>query len=101
MRGIENKTEALFVYLSPESYVSKDHPLRPIRVMVDKALAELDAEFEAIYSDTGRPSIPPEQLLKALLLQAFYTITHKCQDIADPSLILKVSGHRWPKCIDG
>jgi len=74
MRGIENKTEALFVYLSPESYVAKDHPLRPIRVMVDKALAELDAEFEAVYSDTGRPSIPPEQLLKALLLQALYTI---------------------------
>ena len=74
MRGIENKTEALFVYLSPESFIPKDHPLRPIRAMVDKALAELDAEFQAIYSDTGRPSIPPEQLLKALLLQALYTI---------------------------
>jgi len=74
MRGLETKTEALFVYLSPESFVPKDHPLRPIRVMADKALAELNADFNKIYADTGRPSIPPEQLLKALLLQAFYTI---------------------------
>jgi transposase len=74
MRGLETKTEALFVYLSPESFVPKDHPLRPIRAMADKALAELNADFDKIYADTGRPSIPPEQLLKALLLQAFYTI---------------------------
>jgi transposase len=74
MRGLETKTEAMFVYLSPESYVPKDHPLRPIRGMADKALAELNADFNKIYADTGRPSIPPEQLLKALLLQAFYTI---------------------------
>lgn len=74
MRGLETKTEALFVYLSPESFVPKDHPLRPIRAMADKALAELNADFNKIYADTGRPSIPPEQLLKALLLQAFYTI---------------------------
>jgi len=74
MRGNDNKTEALFVYLSPETFVPKNHPLRPIRAMVDKALAELDAELEAMYSHTGRPSIPPEKLLKGLLLQAFYTI---------------------------
>lgn len=74
MRGIEDKTEAMFVYLSPESFVPKDHPLRPIRAMVDAALAELDKEFDALYADTGRPSIPPEHLLKALLLQALYSI---------------------------
>jgi transposase len=74
MRGNDNTTEALFVYLSPESFVPKNHPLRPIRRMVDKALAELDVEFQAMYSHTGRPSIPPEKLLKGLLLQAFYTI---------------------------
>lgn len=74
MRGTKDKTEAMFVYLSPESFVPKDHPLRPIRTMVDAALAELDCEFNALYSHTGRPSIPPEQLLKALLLQAFYTV---------------------------
>ena len=74
MRGNDNNTEALFVYLSPETFVPKNHPLRPIRTMADKALAELTAEFEAMYSHTGRPSIPPEKLLKGLLLQAFYTI---------------------------
>lgn len=74
MRGTESKTEGMFFYLSLESFVPKDHPLRPIRAMVDKALAELNPQFEAMYSHTGRPSIPPEQLLKALLLQALYTI---------------------------
>jgi transposase len=74
MRGNDNKTEALFVYLSPETFVPKNHPLRPIRTMADKALAELHTEFETMYSHTGRPSIPPEKLLKGLLLQAFYTI---------------------------
>jgi transposase len=82
MRGFENKTEAFFVYLSPESFVPKDHPLRPIRVMVEKALAELTTEFDKIYADTGRPSIPPEQLLKAQLLQAFYTIRSNRQLVA-------------------
>lgn len=74
MRGNDNNTEAMFVYLSPETYVPKNHPLRPIRAMADKALAELHDEFEAMYSHTGRPSIPPEKLLKGLLLQALYTI---------------------------
>src|SRR6266540_2503986 len=74
MRGNDSTTEAMFVYLSPESFVPKNHPLRPIRRMVTKALAELDTEFRAMYSHTGRPSIPPEKLLKGLFLQAFYTI---------------------------
>lgn len=64
----------MFVYLSPESFVPKDHPLRPIRKMVDAALVELDSEFQVMYSHTGRPSIAPEKLLKGLLLQAFYSI---------------------------
>lgn len=74
MRGNEPKTESMFVYLSPDAFVPKEHPLRPIRAMVDAALAELDAEFNALYSHTGRPSIPPEQLLKALLLQALFSV---------------------------
>src|SRR5512145_306049 len=74
MRGNEPKTDTMFVYLSPESFVPKEHPLRPIRTMVDAALAELDADFNALYSHTGRPSIPPEQLLKALLLQALFSV---------------------------
>jgi len=64
----------MFVYVSPDAFVPKDHPLRPIRTMVDKALAELDRDFAALYAETGRPSIPPEHLLKALLLQALYSI---------------------------
>lgn len=74
MRGVEPKSDAMFVYLSPESFVPKEHPLRPIRTMVDAALAELDADFNELYSHTGRPSIPPEQLLKALLLQALFSV---------------------------
>jgi transposase len=74
MRGIEQQADALFVYLSPESFVPTDHPLRPIRKMVDTALEKLTPEFSRMYSHTGRPSIPPEQLLKAMLLQVLYSI---------------------------
>jgi transposase len=74
MRGFEQQADALFVYLSPESFVPKDHPLRPIRKMVDTALEKLSPEFSRMYSHTGRPSIPPEQLLKAMLLQVLYSI---------------------------
>jgi transposase len=74
MRGEDRDTASMFSYVSPERRVPKDHPLRPIREMVDAALKELSPRFEAIYSRVGRPSIPPEKLLRALLLQVFYTI---------------------------
>ena len=74
MRGSDRQTDRIFCYTSPESFVPKDHPLRPIRTMVDKALFDLHSEFSAMYSHTGRPSIPPEKLLKGLLLQAFYSV---------------------------
>lgn len=74
MRGNHDKNDAMFIYTSPDSFVPKDHPLRPIRTMVDKALVELSKDFSKMYSHTGRPSIPPERLLKALLLQALYSI---------------------------
>jgi len=74
MRGFEEQTDALFVYISPESFVPKDHPLRPIREMVDTALENLSPMFCQMYSHTGRPSIPPERLLKAMLLQVLYSI---------------------------
>ena len=61
-------------YLSPESRIPKRHPLRPVREMVDIALSELSGQFESMYSDTGRRSIPPEKLLRALLLQILYSI---------------------------
>ena len=74
MRGEDRDTAAMFSYVSPERRVPKDHPLRLIREMVDAALKELSPRFEAIYSRVGRPSIPPEKLLRALLLQILYTI---------------------------
>lgn len=74
MRGKDVQQQAMFSYLSPEARVPKDHPLRPIRDMVNQALAELSGEFQAMYSREGRRSIPPEKLLRALLLQILYTI---------------------------
>ena len=75
MRGFDQPSDSLFVYLSPESFVPKDHPLRPIRLMVDAALDNLSPVFCQMYSHTGRPSIPPERLLKAMLLQVLYSIS--------------------------
>ena len=74
MRGNDAQQQAMFSYLSPEDRVPQDHPLRPVRAMVNQALAELSGEFQAMYSWQGRPSIPPEKLLRALLLQILYTI---------------------------
>ena len=71
MRGGDVRSEALFSYLSCEARVPPDHPLRPIRKVVDQALRALSPEFEKLYAKSGRPSIPPEKLLRALLLQAF------------------------------
>src|SRR6187200_891359 len=64
----------MFSYLSPEQRVRPDHPLRAIRTMTDQVLRELSPRFTAMYSSMGRPSIPPEQLLRALLLQYLYTV---------------------------
>ncbi len=74
MRGDDQQTGHLFSYLSPEQRVPADHPLRAIRRMTDEALTALSPVFDTLYSDEGRPSIPPEQLLRALLLQALYTV---------------------------
>ena len=74
MRGDDPRHEAMFSYVTPEARVRADHPLRPIRRMVDAALTRLSARFDRAYSATGRPSIPPEQLLRALLLQILYSV---------------------------
>ena len=79
MRGGDDRTEGLFSYVSCEARVPADHPLRPIRAICDEALEVLSPEFEGLYSKVGRPSIPPEKLLRALLLQAFYTIRSERQ----------------------
>jgi transposase len=74
MRGIDTTQSAMFSYVSPEQRVPKDHPLRSIRPLCDVALKALSREFDRMYSDVGRPSIAPEKLLRALLLQILYTI---------------------------
>ena len=74
MRGDDLQQQAMFSYISPEARVPKHHPLRPIQIMVDNALFDLAPLFKEMYSHTGRPSIPPEQILRALLLQIFYSI---------------------------
>ena len=74
MRGGDNRTGELFSYVDLEARVRWDHPLRAIRSIVNEALAALEREFAVLYSPIGRPSIPPEKLLRAMLLQAFYSI---------------------------
>ena len=79
MRGDENQQEAMFSYVSLEQRVPKNHPLRAIRKMTDQALGELSGHFDTLYARRGRPSIPPEQLLRALLLQVLYGIRSERQ----------------------
>jgi transposase len=74
MRGSDEQNTRLFSYLSPEDRVPKDHPLRGIRLMVNRTLEELSPVFEGLYSREGRPSVPPEQLLRALLIQILYSV---------------------------
>jgi transposase len=74
VRGGDNRTGELFSYVDLEARVRSDHPLRAIRTIVNEALAALEGEFAALYSPLGRPSIPPEKLLRSMLLQAFYSI---------------------------
>lgn len=74
VRGIDDRQDGMFSYVSLEARVPTWHPLRPIRTMVDEALGSMTAEFDAIYAIEGRPSIAPERLLRALLLQVLYSV---------------------------
>jgi transposase len=74
MRGADHQQSGIFSYISAEKRVPKDHPLRAIRAMVDVALRNMGPQFDAIYATVGRPSIAPEKLLRALLLQVLYTV---------------------------
>jgi len=74
MRGHDEQTQHMFSYLSPEQRVPADHPLRAIRALTDEALRTMSRRFGGLYAKTGRPSIPPEQLLRALVLQVLYTV---------------------------
>jgi transposase len=79
LRGADEETGALFSYVDLEARVRKDHPLRTIRAIVNEALGALEREIASLYSGTGRPSIAPERLLRAMLLQAFYSVRSERQ----------------------
>jgi transposase len=79
MRGSERGSEGLFSYIRLEERIAADHPLRPIRALTNEVLAALSRRFEALYSHLGRPSIPPEYLLRATLLQAFFSVRSERQ----------------------
>src|SRR5438132_9911725 len=74
MRGDDRQPDAMFSYVSAEKRVPADHPLRAIRSLVDEVLRDMSREFDGLYATIGRPSIPPERLLRAQLLQIFYSI---------------------------
>ncbi|MFL6447259.1 MAG: transposase, partial [Bryobacteraceae bacterium] len=74
MRGGDQNQSGMFSYFSPDERVRKEHPLRAIRKMVDRALREMSPLFDEMYSEIGRPSIAPEKLLRAQLLQMLYSV---------------------------
>ena len=74
MRGVESSGDSLFSYIRLEERIPLDHPLRAIRSLVDEVLDQMSGRFEQLYSRMGRPSIPPEHLLRATLVQAFYSV---------------------------
>ena len=74
MRGQDDQQGSIFSYVSAEERIPADHPLRAVRQVVDKVLRAMSKDFDALYADSGRHSIAPERLLRALLLQCFYSI---------------------------
>ena len=79
MRGEDTQNQTLFSYVRTDDRIPSNHPLRLIRQIADAALAALSGQFDAVYASEGRPSIPPERLLRALLIQAFYSVRSERQ----------------------
>ena len=79
MRGDDQQQSGMFSYISAKQRVPRSHPLRPVRKMVDEALAEMSPQFSRLYAKRGRPSIAPQKLLRALLPQVLYTIRSERQ----------------------
>src|SRR5689334_25391445 len=79
MRGETSKQSSMLCLVSPESMVPENHPIRSIKKLADEALAQLSPVFDQMYADGGRKSIPPERLLKALLLQALFSLRSETQ----------------------
>ena len=99
MRGPDEQAQHMFSYLSPEQRVPADHPLRAIRALTDGALRSMSPQFDRLYSAMGRPSVPPEQLLRALLLHVLYTVRSErlLMEELDYNLLFRwfvPSGHR-------
>ncbi len=97
MRGTDDHQDGLFSYVSLDARVPSTHPLRAVREMVDRALVGMSREFEAIYAVEGRPSIAPERLLRALLLQVFYSIRSErllCEQL-DYNLLFRCFAGLW------
>lgn len=74
MRGADTKQSSMLCLMSPEARVPRSHPLRALKKLADEALAELSPLFDKMYAETGRPSVPPERMLKAMVLMALYTV---------------------------
>jgi hypothetical protein len=85
MRGKDEQQLDVFSYVRPEQRVLQDHPLRSLRVMTDEALRDLQPRFNRLYAKTGRPSIAPEKLLRALLLRALYSVRSE-RMLMDPKM---------------
>src|SRR5579864_5345705 len=79
MRGTDTKQSSMLMLMSPETRVPGGHPLRAIKKLADEALAKLSPVFDAMYAESGRPSIPPERLLKSMLLIALYSVRSERQ----------------------
>src|SRR5688572_11309383 len=79
MRGTDGMQEALFTVTKLEDFVPDDHPLRGVRTLVNEALGRMNELFNEIYAEGGRPSIPPEKLIRASLLQVFYSVRSERQ----------------------
>ena len=87
MRGTDAIQESLFTVSKLDDFVPADHPLRAIRQLANEALVRLNGLFDAIYADSGRDSIAPEKLMRALLLQVFYSVRAACRE-ADKTMML-------------
>jgi transposase len=87
MRGDDQQQSGKFSYVALEERVPQDHPLRRIREMVDQILRAMAKDFDGLYAKTGRPSVPPERLLRAVLLQIFYSIRSERMLMAAASVI--------------
>lgn len=116
MRGEDKKQSSMLVLMSPETRVPQTHPLRAIKKLADEALATLSPVFDAMYAEGGRPSIPPERLLKSMLLMALYTVRSERQfceqldynllfrwfldmDMIEPSFVPTVFSHNRDRLI--